>query len=138
MPAVELKSTETNKVPHYSKEEIGASRAKRHLADVFPGTVSPSSIFPSTLTDLLSKGFLALLPSDPRVECVYWSCEDSLLRIWTVIDGPDSRLEEQIYDSQLQFMDRYPHLECDFSVVFRSGRLLEAIRPEGAKLVSRI
>lgn len=138
MPPEQLiHTTETNKVPFVLKTEEAAVSPMRHLADVMTGTVSPSSIFAPTLTDLLSKAFVAVLPPDPRVECAYWSCEGALLRVWTIIDHADALLEEQIYNAQLTFMDQYPYLDCDFSLIFRCGKPLEAVKPEGAKLIPR-
>jgi len=98
---------------------------------------SPSFDVSSTITHSLAKFFAFFLPPDPRIERVYWAFEGSVLRIWTIIDHPDDVLEASIYEAQLRFMDKFPDLECDFSVIYRLGKPVEEVRPEEAHLVSR-
>lgn len=89
------------------------------------------------MTNSLARFFVSFLPVDPRIENVYWISGGSVLRIWTIIDTPDYVLERPIYEAQLRFMDKFPDLECDFSVIYRFGKPVEEIRPEGAALVPR-
>ena len=90
----------------------------------------------STVTHSLAKFFVSKLPEDPRIERVYWAFEGAVLRIWTIIDHPDYEFEKSIYGAQLQFMDTFPELECDFSVIYRLGKPLEDFELEGATPVS--
>ena len=80
------------------------------------------------ITQTLGDSFVSLLPLDPRIERVYWAFEGPVLRIWTIIDQPDFSLESPIYDAQLKFMDKFPELECDFSVNYRFGKTLEEVK----------
>jgi hypothetical protein len=86
------------------------------------------------ITQTLGEFFVELLPGDTRkrIERVYWTFEGPVLRIWSVIQSPDSQLEHPIYDAQLSFMDKFPELEFDFSVIYRFGKNLKDIRPEGS------
>jgi len=108
-----------------------------YLRAEFPSQWSYLPHVSSTITNSLAKFFLSFLPVDPRIERVYWAYEVSVLRIWTIVDNPDDVVEEPIYEAQLRFMDKFPDLECDFSVIYRLGKPVEDIRPEGAHLVSR-
>jgi hypothetical protein len=87
---------------------------------------SSSSLFVSSA---IEDNFIRLLPDNPRIECMYWSFEHQVLRIWTVIDNPDFDFESQIYDAQLKFMDLYEEVECDFSIIYRLGKPFDALKP---------
>lgn len=95
-------------------------------SDVPVGEVEDSTVL---ITQTLGDSFVSFLPRDPRIERVYWTFEGPVLRIWTVIDQPDFSLESPIYDAQLKFMDKFPELECDFSVNYRFGKTLEEVKP---------
>lgn len=71
----------------------------------------------------------------PEVERVFWKVEGDRVRVWTIINQPNVYVENQIYDTQLEFMDMFPELSCDFAVIFRQGKALDQISPEGAKQV---
>lgn len=83
----------------------------------------------STDTDSLAAFYASLLPPDPRIESVHWASEASSLTAWTVIDVPDDEIERPIYAAQMQFMDRFPEIDCDFTVLYRFGKPQEQIRP---------
>jgi hypothetical protein len=88
-----------------------------------------------SVADSLASYFATFLPSDSRIETIYWSFEGSILRVWTIIDEPDFEIEQPIYEAQLRFMEKFPDVECDFSVIYRFGKRLEDIRPHGTMLV---
>lgn len=71
----------------------------------------------------------------PEIERVFWKVEDDRIRAWTIIDQPNLPVENEIYDAQLDFMDMFPELSCDFAVIFRQGKVPDQISPEGAKQV---
>ena len=89
----------------------------------------------STISDSLAKFFVSFLPPDSKIEQIYWAFEGSVLRIWTIIDNPDDVVEEPIYEAQLRFMDKFPDVDCDFTVIYRLGKPLEEISPELANRV---
>lgn len=90
----------------------------------------------STVTHSLARFFVSKLPEDRRIERVYWAFEGAALRVWTIINQPDYEFEKSIYEAQLRFMDTFPDLECDFSVIYRLGRPLDNFELEGATTVS--
>jgi hypothetical protein len=87
------------------------------------------------VTHSLERFFVEKLPHDPRDEHVYWDSEDDVLKIWTIIPEPDFELEEPIYAAQMAFMDRFPRYQCDFSVIYRFGKPLDDVSPQGARLI---
>jgi hypothetical protein len=89
----------------------------------------------NSVEDSLASCFARLLPSDPHIEAIYCSFEGSILRVWTVIDAPDFETERPIYEAQLRFMETFPDVECDFSVIYRFGKRLADLRPQGAMLL---
>lgn len=92
------------------------------------------SVTDSTLliTQTVGECFVEFLPKDTRIERVYWSFEGPVVRVWTIINTPDFLLEDPIYQAQLAFMDKFPELECDFSVIYRFGKDFNDIKPQGA------
>ena len=89
----------------------------------------------SLVSTEIEKNFYALLPRDQRIERVYWDFEHDILRIWSIVDRPNFELEKQIYAAQSKFMDIFPELECDFSVVYRFGKPHEHLKPMTAKQI---
>lgn len=83
----------------------------------------------SIVSSAIESNFLNLLPDKTRIERVYWAFEHEVLRIWTVIDRPDFAYEKTIYKAQQTFMDAFPELECDFSVIYRQGKKYVDIKP---------
>lgn len=75
------------------------------------------------------------VPTDPRVEHVYWFSEDDVLKVWIVIPELDFDLQDKIYDAQMFFMEKLPEYQCDFSVIYRLDRPLADIQPQGARMV---
>ena len=90
------------------------------------------SEFVSNATDSLVQFFVKRLPADPRIEHVYWSSEDDVLKIWTVIPEPDFALEGPLYAAQMFFMEKFPEVGCDFSVIYRFDKATKDIEPQGA------
>lgn len=45
------------------------------------------------------------------------------------MDRPDFEYEKNIYKAQQSFMDTFPELECDFSVIYRQGKNYIDIKP---------
>jgi len=70
-----------------------------------------------------------------EIELIFWKLEHDRICVWTIIDQPNLQVENQIYDSQLAFMDMFPELSCDFAVIFRQGKASQQVCPEGAKQV---
>jgi len=88
-----------------------------------------------TVTHSLAGFFAALLPKDKRIEHVYWFSEDDVLKVWTVIPEPDFEIQEPVYQAQMDFMEKFPEYECDFSVIFRFNRPFDDVKPHGAHSV---
>ena len=124
--------------PRFQISTVGETvvRDLAYLQAEFPTEWPRLPNISSTVTHSLAKFFVSKLPEDPRIERVYWAFEGAVLRIWTIIDHPDYEFEKIIYEAQLQFMDTFPELECDFSVIYRLGKPLEDFELEGATPVS--
>ena len=108
--------------------------ATEYLRIEFPSECWNFPNFTSTVDHILQR-FVKMLPRDPRIEHVYWEPEDDVLKICTIIPEPDFELEAPIYDAQLAFMDAFPTYECDFSVIYRFGKPLDEIEPQGARRI---
>lgn len=89
----------------------------------------------TTVTHSLEQFFVGILPKDDRIEHVYWAAEDDILKIWTVIPEPDFLLEAPLYEAQMAFIEKFPEYQCDFSVIYRFGKSLNDIAPQGGRLV---
>ncbi len=85
----------------------------------------------STLTDSLANYFVSFLPSNPAIQRVCWTFDGPRLRVWTIIPAPDDLLEEQIYDAQLRFMEKFPEMSFDFVVLYLFGNPIADVRPTG-------
>ena len=102
------------------------------------GTSSRHPILGSPLTEILAKDFVSHLPEDPKIQAVFWAFEKETLRIWTIITEPDLSLENEITGSQLKFIDQYPNLEYDFSVIYSFGKDIKDLHPDGSLLVEKV
>ena len=124
--------------PRFQISTVGETvvRDLAYLQAEFPTEWPRLPNISSTVTHSLAKFFVSKLPEDPRIERVYWAFEGAALRVWTIINQPDYEFEKSIYEAQLQFMDTFPDLECDFSVIYRLDRPLENFELEGAAPVS--
>jgi len=85
-----------------------------------------------TISDSLKQLFVSRISHLVEVERVFWRAEENRVRVWTIMDEPCLEIENQIYDAQLQFMDLFPEILFDFSVIFRQGKGREQISPSGA------
>lgn len=96
----------------------------------------------SLISSAIEANFVALLPKrDRRIECVYWTFEKNILRIWTIIGRPDFEFEKKIYSAQLKFMEyfsEYVDMEFDFSVIYRFGKSIEDLRPVNAQILPTV
>jgi hypothetical protein len=108
-----------------------------YLLAEFPTTWRSEARVSSTINDSLAKYFLSLVPAEAQIERVYWTFEGVILRIWIIMDHPDYKAEVPIYDAELRFMDRFPELEFDFSIIYRFGKAIEQIAPTDANLAFR-
>lgn len=69
------------------------------------------------------------------VERIFIRKGDDFFRVWVVVPTMDLALEDQIYESQCAFMDRFRDIAFDFTVIFREGKDAASIKPSGARLV---
>ncbi len=86
------------------------------------------------ITETLGERFVKLLTKDGKIERVFWAFEESILRVWTFINYPDASLEGKISQAQLAFLDQFPELECDFTVIYRFDKHFDDLRPVGSIL----
>jgi hypothetical protein len=115
-----------------SVQVVDVVDASQFIEDAAPISVTIlHSRLLSTMTHSLAHAFLDFLPAGSRVERVYYSPDKDFLRVWTIIPEPDLAIEEPIYDAQLRFMDKFPEYACDFSVIYRLGKPVEDVSPQG-------
>lgn len=88
----------------------------------------------TTITHSLEQFFVGLLPKAARIEHVYWFSENETLKVWTVIPEPDFSLEGPLYEAQMLFIEKTGY-DCDFSVIYRFGKSLDDIKPQGSRQV---
>lgn len=106
-----------------------------YLQAEFPERWAKNDAVRSKVSGSLAECFLSLLPAPDKLDGVFWAIENSVLRIWTFIDRPDDVIEEPIYQAQMRFMEFFPGLACDFSVIYRFGKPVVGITPAGARRV---
>jgi hypothetical protein len=85
-----------------------------------------------TVVDSLGARLAAELSNVPGVERVFLRRDEDFFRVWTVIADMDLATEDRIYAAQFAFMDRFPEIPFDFSVIFRQGRDAGTLKPAGA------
>ena len=97
----------------------------------------PSSGYVQTIVSAsVAEYFVSFLPAaDARLIAVFWTFEGAMLRVWTVIEQSDFDFERCIYQAELQFMRRFPTVQCDFYVAFQDGRRLSEVAPTDAHRV---
>jgi hypothetical protein len=70
-----------------------------------------------------------------EVEHVFASREGSLCSVTIIIPRRDEAILGQIFDRELEVIDRAPTLDFDFAVISRDGRLLSDILAPAGELV---
>lgn len=105
-----------------------------YLQTEFPSECWKFPEVTTTVTHSLEQFFLGLLSPDPRIEHVYWFSENASLKVWTVIPEPDFSLEGPLYQAQMLFIEKTGY-ECDFSVIYRFGKSMDDIKPQGSRQV---
>jgi hypothetical protein len=88
-----------------------------------------------TLTNSLGRYLQSQFSSIREIERIFLREDSDFYRVWTVIPDMDIDLEDRICDAQLAFMDTFPDIRLDFSLIFRKGKPESAIRPSGAYLI---
>ncbi len=108
---------------------------KRALSSIMStrGTL-PTEVSDSIFHSIESR-FKDQLSSIDGIERVFIRKDDDFFRIWLVIPAMDLAIEDRIYAAQLSFMDRFPDIRFDFTIIFRQGKDPASIRPQGARLV---
>lgn len=69
------------------------------------------------------------------IERIFARRDDDFLRVWIVIPEMDLAKEDEIYEAQLAFMDKFPDTKFNLCVIFRQGKDPRTINPSGARLV---
>lgn len=76
--------------------------------------------------------FANKLSSIGGIERILIRKDSDFFRAWVVIADANIDLEDQIYDAQLAFMDQFPDIPFDFTVIFRRGKSPGSIQPSRA------
>ena len=90
-----------------------------------------------TLSSAIERDFVQMVSKIPEVERILIRKDLDYMRIWTVIRDTDVDVEDRIYDAQLAFMDKFPDIPCDFSVIFRQDLDPTSINPLNAQVLFR-
>jgi len=101
--------------------------------DILPSTPSEDKEQTDSSVAAIERYFVDMVTGVSAIERVLVRKDVDHLRIWMIVDEPDLNAEDQIYLAQLAFMDKFPEVPCDFSVVFRQGRNPDAIKLTNAK-----
>lgn len=94
---------------------------------------SLSQSFSDTVFHSIDALFVNRLSTIRGIERIFSRKDSAFFRVWVVIADIDLALEDQIYATQLAFMDHFPDIPFDFAVIFRQGRDPSAIQPAGAR-----
>jgi hypothetical protein len=121
---------------------VNSSHSEEHGIETYNLFLVGSVIFPDektlwveTLSHSISALFVARICHIPQVERVLWRREETRVRVWTIIDQSDIKVEDQIYKAQIDLMETLPDYTFDLAVIFRQGKPPDSIRPRGAEEV---
>ena len=79
--------------------------------------------------------FVNSLSAIGGIERIFVRKDNDFFRVWVVIGDMDLQVEDQVYAAQLAFMDQFPEIPFDFSMIFRQGKDPASIQPSQARLV---
>lgn len=94
--------------------------------------VSGTTSWTDTLADSIASRLQEKFSAIGGVERIYARRDRDFYSVWMVIPDMDRDLEDQIYAAELAFMDRFPDIPFDFTVIFRQGKDPASIHPYGA------
>ena len=97
--------------------------------------VLPEQVISNSVLDSIESLFAKRLSGIRGVERIYVRKDDDFFRVWVVVPTMDLVVEDQIYESQCEFMDHFRDISFDFTVIFREGKDAASIQPSGARLV---
>lgn len=104
------------------------------LATEFPeGEGGPSHT--DSVSAAIEREFMKMMEQILNVERVFIRKDEDFMRVWTVIPDVDIEVEDQIYEAQMTFMDKFSDIPCDFSVIFRQDLDLTALKPVDAQVL---
>lgn len=95
----------------------------------------PEQVISNSVLDSIESLFAKRLSGIRGVERIYVRKDDDFFRVWVVVPTMDLVVEDQIYESQCEFMDHFRDISFDFTVIFREGKDAASIQPSGARLV---
>jgi hypothetical protein len=77
--------------------------------------------------EAVAAAFVAALAANHAsgVEQVVVSPGTTHFTVWTIMDDPDEVMRNRVYDAEMDFYRRYPHLCVHFQLYARLGRPLE-------------
>lgn len=73
----------------------------------------------------------------PQVESVVIRREDSITRVWTVVDADDDQVFDAVYDRERIIIRDLSPERFDFHVVARKGRPLRSVMTMGYRIWQR-
>jgi len=123
----------------YNQESLFLSSDKTHSYTY--ATEEPYSVFEEfedseyIVTDYLHEEFVSRVPKSSKIRKIFWAFEGPLLRVWTILEGKDPVLQNEIYQAESEFMDKFREIECDFIILFHENKELEEIHPYQAHQV---
>lgn len=79
--------------------------------------------------------FVNSLSTIRGIERILIRKDNDFFRVWVVIGDMDLEIEDQVYAAQLAFMDQFPDIPFDFTMIFRQGKDPASIQPSQARLV---
>jgi len=112
-----------------SEINLDSSLEGRHATPSDRGEQTDSSVA------AIERHFMDMVSGILAIERMLVRKDPDHLRIWMMVDEPDLNAEDQIYQAQLEFMDKFPEIPCDFSVLFLQGRNPDVIRLTDARVL---
>ncbi len=104
------------------------------LATEFP-EVEEKPSYTDSVSAAIEREFVKMVEQIPNVECLFIRKDEDFMRVWTVIPDVDIEVEDQIYEAQMTFMDKFSDIPCDFSVIFRQDLNPTTLKPVDAQVL---
>jgi hypothetical protein len=85
------------------------------------------------LEDFIAKRFFKI----PAVECIFFSIENGLIEIRTVINKYDKEVAKNIYTAEYDLLETFNDILFDFYIIYRNNRHINDIYPPESVIIFR-
>lgn len=87
----------------------------------------------NSIEGLISKRFFKI----SAVECIFFSMEDDLIEVRTVINKYDKKIAKNIYNAEYDILETFKDIFFDFLIIYREDREIKDICPSESVIIFR-